>query len=183
MSSPHIAGVALLLKQAHPDWSPMVIKSAMMTTAYQANDYAPFDWGAGHVDPNQAVDPGLVYDSNLTDWLAFLKGQKLYTGPGADARRERPELGLDRHRRHGRLPDGASHGDERRLGLGDVHVLLLGPRRSLGRPVGDVVHDRPRRIVDVQRHVHPDHCGAQRLRERVHHRGRAARVTSSSRSS
>ena len=83
MSSPHIAGVALLLKQAHPDWSPMAIKSAMMTTSYQTNDYAPFDWGAGHVDPNKAVDPGLVYDSNLTDWLAFLKGQKLYTGPGA----------------------------------------------------------------------------------------------------
>ena len=83
MSSPHIAGVALLLKQAHPDWSPMAIKSAMMTTAYQANDYSPFNWGAGHVDPNKAVDPGLVYDSNLTDWLAFLKGQKLYTGPGA----------------------------------------------------------------------------------------------------
>jgi hypothetical protein len=83
MSSPHIAGVALLLKQAHPDWSPMMIKSAMMTTAYQANDYSPFNWGAGHVDPNKAVDPGLVYDSNLTDWLAFLKGQKLYTGPGA----------------------------------------------------------------------------------------------------
>ena len=79
MSSPHIAGVALLLKQAHPDWSPMTIKSAMMTTAYQANDYSPFNWGAGHVDPNKAVDPGLVYDSNLTDWLAFLKGQKLYT--------------------------------------------------------------------------------------------------------
>ena len=83
MSSPHIAGVALLLKQAHPDWSPMVIKSAMMTTSYQANDYSPFNWGAGHVDPNKAVDPGLVYDSNVTDWLAFLKGQKLYTGPGA----------------------------------------------------------------------------------------------------
>jgi hypothetical protein len=83
MSSPHIAGVALLLKQAHPDWSPMAIKSAMMTTSYQSNDYKPFDWGAGHVDPNKAVDPGLVYDSNLTDWLAFLKGQKLYTGPGA----------------------------------------------------------------------------------------------------
>ena len=83
MSSPHIAGVALLLKQAHPDWSPMAIKSAMMTTAYQANDYSPFNWGAGHVEPNKAVDPGLVYDSNLTDWLAFLKGQKLYTGPGA----------------------------------------------------------------------------------------------------
>ena len=60
----------------------------MMTTgATQANDYSPFNWGAGHVDPNKAVDPGLVYDSNLADWLAFLKGQKLYTGPGARSTR------------------------------------------------------------------------------------------------
>jgi hypothetical protein len=60
-----------------------MIKSAFMTTAYQGHDYDAFNWGAGHVDPNKAVDPGLVFDSNLTDWLAFLKGQKLYTGAGA----------------------------------------------------------------------------------------------------
>ncbi len=65
----------------HPDWSPMMIKSALMTTAYQGHDYDPFNWGAGHVDPNKATDPGLVFDSNLTDWLSFLKGQNLYTGP------------------------------------------------------------------------------------------------------
>ena len=77
MSSPHMAGLAALLKQAHPDWSPMMIKSAFMTTAYQSNDYSPFNWGAGHVDANKAVDPGLVFDSGINDWLAFLKGQKL----------------------------------------------------------------------------------------------------------
>jgi hypothetical protein len=82
MSSPHMAGLGALLKQAHPDWSPMMIKSAFMTTSYQGNDYSPFNWGAGHVDPNKAVDPGLVFDSNFADWLAFLKGQKLYTGAG-----------------------------------------------------------------------------------------------------
>ena len=81
MSSPHMTALGALIHQAHPDWSPMMIKSALMTTAYQGHDYDPFNWGAGHVDPNKATDPGLVFDSNLTDWLSFLKGQNLYTGP------------------------------------------------------------------------------------------------------
>jgi hypothetical protein len=82
MSSPHMTALGALLHQAHPDWSPMMIKSAFMTTAYQGHDYDAFNWGAGHVNPNKAVDPGLVFDSDLDDWLAFLKGQGLYTGPG-----------------------------------------------------------------------------------------------------
>ncbi len=84
MSSPHIAGLAALMKQRHPDWSPMMIKSAMMTTATQilgtgANANA-FAQGAGHVNINAAVDPGLVYDSGFNDWIAMICGVGQLTG-------------------------------------------------------------------------------------------------------
>jgi hypothetical protein len=78
MSSPHVAGLAALLKDLHPDWSPMAIKSALMTSAYDVldgpntNPLVIFRQGAGHVRPNSAADPGLVYDSNINDWYAFI---------------------------------------------------------------------------------------------------------------
>jgi subtilisin family serine protease len=78
MSSPHVAGLAALLKDLHPDWSPMAIKSALMTSAYDildgpnTNPLVIFRQGAGHVRPNSAADPGLVYDSNINDWYAFI---------------------------------------------------------------------------------------------------------------
>lgn len=85
MSSPHIAGLAALMKQKYPSWSPMAIKSALMTTAYQTTKTgtpglvfgSPFDFGAGHVDINKAVNPGLVFDSRYADWLGFLCGTQL----------------------------------------------------------------------------------------------------------
>ncbi len=81
MSTPHVAGVAALLKQAHPDWSPAAIKSALMTTAYQnvtlsdgTTPAIPFDFGSGHIDPNKANDPGLVYDITADEYDAFSCG-------------------------------------------------------------------------------------------------------------
>ena len=84
MSSPHIAGLAALMKEVHPDWSPMAIKSALMTTAYDVKDNVTtttriFRQGAGHVMPNNALDPGVVYDAGFTDWLNFICG----TQPGS----------------------------------------------------------------------------------------------------
>ena len=85
MSSPHVAGLAALLKDLHPDWSPMMIKSALMTTAYDVldgpntNPLVIFRQGAGHVRPNNAADPGLVFNSRFTDWLNFICG----TQPGS----------------------------------------------------------------------------------------------------
>ncbi len=79
MSSPHVAGVGALMTQAHPGWSPAAQRSAMATTAHQSivGGYSPFGAGSGQVQPNKAVDPGLVYEAGFNDYLAFLKGQGL----------------------------------------------------------------------------------------------------------
>ncbi|MBY0241074.1 MAG: S8 family serine peptidase [Burkholderiaceae bacterium] len=83
MSSPHVAGLGALLRNLHPTWSPAAIKSALMTTAYgtyndgvagMSNGQLPWSQGAGHVQPNKAADPGLVYDSNAVDWIRYLCG-------------------------------------------------------------------------------------------------------------
>ena len=81
MSAPHVAGIAALLKEAHPDWQPATIKSALMTTArqdiFKADGTTPadtFDIGSGHVVPNLAVDPGLVYAAQKEDYDAYTCG-------------------------------------------------------------------------------------------------------------
>ncbi len=81
MAAPHVSGVAALLKQGHPDWSPAAIKSALMTTAHQniklsdgTTPAFPFDFGSGHIEPNKANDPGLVYDITNDDYDAFSCG-------------------------------------------------------------------------------------------------------------
>jgi hypothetical protein len=81
-----MAGLAALLIQTYPLCSPAAIKSAFMTTAYQAvqkEDDAtpadPFDFGAGHVAPNSAASPGLVYDITYDQYRGFLRGQGLCT--------------------------------------------------------------------------------------------------------
>lgn len=82
MSSPHIAGMAALFKESNSSWTPAQIKSAMMTTARQdltkedgTTQADPYDFGSGHVAPVSALNPGLLFDANLGDYLAFLCGQ------------------------------------------------------------------------------------------------------------
>jgi subtilisin family serine protease len=80
MSAPHIAGAAALYLGKHPKWSPMAVKSAMMTTAARvrnadgslSRDY--FAQGAGNVRPTEMFNPGLVVESGVGDWLSFIEG-------------------------------------------------------------------------------------------------------------
>eukprot|EP00270_Netrium_digitus_P021725 TRINITY_DN9485_c0_g2_i1.p1 TRINITY_DN9485_c0_g2~~TRINITY_DN9485_c0_g2_i1.p1 ORF type:complete len:337 (+),score=48.50 TRINITY_DN9485_c0_g2_i1:226-1236(+) len=89
MAAPHVAGLAAMLKQLHPKWSPFAIKSALMTTASRTNNKGtpihaarrkkffvanPFDYGSGHVNPKGAADPGLVYDETYENFMRFLAG-------------------------------------------------------------------------------------------------------------
>ncbi|KAL0904576.1 hypothetical protein M5K25_026703 [Dendrobium thyrsiflorum] len=86
MSTPHLAGIAALIKSAHPKWSPAAIKSAMMTTAEIVDrNRRPivderllpadhFALGAGHVNPIKAINPGLVYDTDVEDYTPYLCG-------------------------------------------------------------------------------------------------------------
>lgn len=34
----------------------------------------PLDFGAGHANPNKAMDPGLIYDIEVKDYINFLCG-------------------------------------------------------------------------------------------------------------
>jgi subtilisin family serine protease len=86
MASPHVAGVYLLMKQAHPEWTPAEAKSALMTTARQdvtkedgVTPADPFDMGAGHIRPGgkfakkgTLFNPGLVYNADIFDYIGYL---------------------------------------------------------------------------------------------------------------
>ncbi len=86
MSAPHIAGIAAFMLGAHPRWTPMQIKSAMMTTARSLKDEAgerlrdPFAQGSGNVRPKKAFNPGLFVTSDALQWKRFLQGQGLSLG-------------------------------------------------------------------------------------------------------
>lgn len=84
MSAPHVAGLAALIKQKFPNFSPAAIGSALSTTASQYDksggpimaqrSYASpdlnqspatsFDMGSGFVNATGALNPGLIFDSS-----------------------------------------------------------------------------------------------------------------------
>ncbi|KAK7247050.1 hypothetical protein RIF29_41926 [Crotalaria pallida] len=80
------SGIAALIKSKHPTWSPAAIRSALVTTASQTGTDGsvisedgstkkaadPFDIGGGHVNPNKALDPGLIYNITTKDYIHFL---------------------------------------------------------------------------------------------------------------
>ncbi|AXJ11779.1 S8 family peptidase [Arthrobacter sp. PM3] len=89
MASPHVAGFGALILAKNPTWSPATVKSAMMTTtsdvknADGSKNTDVFATGAGQVDPARVLDPGLVYDANIEDYLSFIQGTGIDLGiPG-----------------------------------------------------------------------------------------------------
>ncbi|KAL2455995.1 CO(2)-response secreted protease [Abeliophyllum distichum] len=84
MACPHVTGAAAFIKSKHPHWTSSIIKSALMTTASVSNnkgklltnstDYyaSPHEAGVGEITHLRALDPGLVFETTVQDYLYFL---------------------------------------------------------------------------------------------------------------
>jgi len=82
MSAPHVAGIIAFLKVLHPQWSPAALYFILHGEASVTDEHGmpiladglprkiadPFDFGGGHINPNRAADPGLIYDTNPNDY-------------------------------------------------------------------------------------------------------------------
>ncbi|XP_068645286.1 subtilisin-like protease SBT4.14 [Aristolochia californica] len=108
MSCPHVAGAAAYVKSFHPSWSPAAIKSALITTATEIKHGEwrdmpnEFSYGAGQINPVQALNPGLVYDADELSYISFLckegiNGSLLapLVGKPVNCSRMRPSRGSD----------------------------------------------------------------------------------------
>lgn len=106
MATPHIAGIAALIKDRHPNWKPSAITSAMMTSAdvtdrlgspllaqqasQQLSPATPFDFGSGFVNPSRALNPGLVFNTYFQQYIQFLCAV-----PGVDEKSVRRVIGVE----------------------------------------------------------------------------------------
>ncbi|RWR87687.1 Peptidase S8/S53 domain-containing protein [Cinnamomum micranthum f. kanehirae] len=86
MACPHVSGIVALLKVLHSDWSSAAIRSALTTTASTSSPSGepiftvedpqevanPFHYGGGIMNPDRAMDPGLIYDMGKTDYVHYL---------------------------------------------------------------------------------------------------------------
>ena len=69
-----VSGLAARVLGVHPSWDPARVRSALVTTASPFDDESSLRQGAGRVDGDAALQPGLVYDVSARDYLRYLRG-------------------------------------------------------------------------------------------------------------
>ena len=65
MATPHVAGIAAILKQEHPKWSGALIKSAVTSSAVSLDGVTASDTGVGRVDAGRAIDQTVLTQPSL----------------------------------------------------------------------------------------------------------------------
>ncbi|MGW0938538.1 S8 family peptidase [Streptomyces sp. NPDC002666] len=75
MATPHVAGSAALVAQAHPDWTGEQIKTALMNSAEPNAKRSAYQQGTGRVDVGRAVEQTvLASPANLTTTAGWSDG-------------------------------------------------------------------------------------------------------------
>jgi|GEM_PF-2792331 len=79
MASPHVAGAAALLFEKHPDWTPEIVKGALMATAVNTHNESIWHQGTGRVDVFEAMQSEFVFtpgsislglsDLHVAEWI------------------------------------------------------------------------------------------------------------------
>ena len=65
MATPHVAGLAAILKDAHPEWDGERLKAAITSTTVPVADATGFDAGSGRVDAERAVAATVLASASL----------------------------------------------------------------------------------------------------------------------
>ena len=152
MATPHVAGLAAILKQEHPTWDGEQLKSAIANSTVPIADATGFDAGTGRVDALDAIHQDVLAPAVAVVGLvrvALLRPRDDAHGAHLHQHRRRardPVAGPDgsgRRRRADRLDDAAHHTGDR---AGARHG------RHPGRPRP---HRRRARRLLGRRHRHP----------------------------
>ncbi|XP_062092041.1 CO(2)-response secreted protease-like [Humulus lupulus] len=84
MACPHVTGAAAFIRSVRPRWTSSMIRSALMTTASEYNNMRnpftnssnhmanPHETGVGEINPMKALNPGLVFEIKIENYLQFL---------------------------------------------------------------------------------------------------------------